>query len=864
MRPRLYARLDAGSRSKLILISAPAGFGKTTLVADWLHAAPRDRKYCWFALDKGDNAPSTFWSYFISALRQANPKIGNTARAAFQSPQAPPIEALLTLLLNDIAAQAAPMLLALDDYHVITNQEIHHALDFLFDHLPQNFHLVITTRQDPPLALARLRARGQLSEIRAADLQFTPAETKEFLNQLMALDLSAQDIAALSERTEGWATGLRLAALSLQHENDKHSFVNAFTASHRFLTDYLLDEVLARQDPALELFLRRTCVLQRFSAALCDAVTGESNSQATLRRLEQSNLFLVPLDNARTWYRYHHLFAQFLFLRLQETEPQLAPQLYQRAITWCAANDLPREALTYALAARDWERAADLMESIVPHIFNTEGGAPVLPWLDALPGDLIRRRPYLCLHYAWAQTFLGKMSDALEYLDAAETALGAIENASDRETIHAYIAAQRAYVVFFRGDYMQTIAYARQALEHLPPDDEVMRARTTDFLGHGLRYAGDLEGAIRAHSQASSILQKTGNVAAVNVNLMSLAQVYLERGQLHLALATFERAIAYTREHMGSAEIPFTGFAFIGIGAIYREWNALESAVANMDKGVALYRAWQADTLTIGLMEQAFLFRDLQQYEHAREALEQARRIIGEMFSAWGIGLVNAFVAQIELARDDVAAAARWAQTSGLNIHDAIDFVRGDEYQTFAQVLCVQENFPDALVLFEKMYAQYASAKRYGRMIGMLVWQARALAGLGKHAQARETLHQAMSIGEPENYVRTFVNVGEPIADLLRQMPASAYRETLLDAFLNKTEMHVETTDAPVIVPKEWNEREIAVLRRMAAGKSNQEIGSEMYLSVNTIRWYASQIYLKLNVKGRGEAVARARELGIL
>ena len=867
-RPQLYARLDAGLDSKLILIAAPAGFGKTTLLASWLAhvqtTAPAFR-ISWLGLDQGDNVAVTFWSYVVAALQKQNPQCGTAARVALQVSQMPAIETILVSLLNDIAALPGHVLLVLDDYHVLHAPEIHHALDFLIDHLPQNFHLVIATRQDPPLSLSRLRARGQLTELRTADLQFSAQETKDFLNRVMALQIASEDADALCARTEGWAAGLRLAALSLQTETDTHAFIHAFTASHRFLTDYLLDEVLARQDPALEIFLRRTCILHHFSAGMCDAVTGAHNSQAILRLLEQSNLFLIPLDEARVWYRYHHLFAQFLELRLKQAEPALVPVLYQRAVQWCAENDLPREALTYASAAKDWERAADLIEQLAPQVFNTEGAAPVLVWLDALPQELIRRRPYLSLHYAWALMWAGKMAEGDAFTDAAETAGAALGKKREREIVLAYVAAQRAYRVFFQGDYARTIEYARAALKHLPVKDDVVRARTADFLGHGLRYAGDLDGALRAHSLAADITHKRGNVAAVNVNLMSLAQVYQERAQLHQAFAAYARALEFTRAQLGSADVPVCGFAFLGSGAIYREWNQLDAAMENINKGIALCRTWQqADMLVIGLMEQAFLLRDVEQYENARAALQNARDIIKASNSPWGIAMTDAFAAQIDLARGDVDAAVRWAQTSGLSIHDELDFARGDEYQTFARVLCARENYADALVLFEKLLAQYTAARRYGRMIGMLAWQARALAGLGKTARARAALKQALAIGEPENYVRTFVNVEPALAALLREMPASAYRNALLHAFEGKPLARVETNVSRARVADELNEREITILRRMAAGKSNQEIGSELYLSVNTIRWYAGQIYLKLNVKSRGEAVARARELGIL
>ncbi len=519
-RPRLVRRLDAGLRGKLILISAPAGFGKTTLAADWIQhaqAIPSGARKCWLSLDEGDNLPSRFWIYLITALQSADFRPGEAALAALQPSEgetrrsSPPIETVLVSLINDLAGLAVPLILVLDDYHLVTNPEIHTGLDFMIDHLPPNLHLVITTREDPPLSLSRLRVRGQLTEIRAADLQFLEAEAGEFLNQLLSLGLEAEDIRALAHRTEGWIAGLRLAALSLQAEDDKHRFIDAFTASHRFLTDYLVDEVLARQEEGLREFLCRTSILPRFSASLCDSVLSIMNSQAVLRHLEQANLFLVPLDNERRWFRYHHLFAQFLRMRLQESEPERIPELNRRAMEWCAAQGLEREALPYAFAIPDYERAAGLIEGLAPGVLANEGPALVLQWIAALPRDLVLRRAGLCLPYAFALAFSGRFVEAEEHLATAERL--AIEMpAAEGDPIRGYVAAHRAHLLFFQGQTMQTIHYARQALDLLPAPETIIRARTAAILGNGLRYAGDLQGAAEVLAQAVTTAIHSDNI----------------------------------------------------------------------------------------------------------------------------------------------------------------------------------------------------------------------------------------------------------------------------------------------------------------------------------------------------------------
>ncbi len=417
-RPRLVTRLNAGiyPPTRVILISAPAGFGKTTLISSWLGqlGAQYDGPIhvAWLSLDESDNAPMQFLHYVMAALQTVKPKLGTSTLAAAQSSPDLSLEILATHLINELATLSQPMGLVLDDYHTITALDVHQMLNFLIEHLPPTIHLLISTREDPPLALARLRVRQQLTEIRAADLRFTQVEATAFLNELMALDLSPDDIAALESRTEGWIAGLQLAALSLRSTADKSDFVRAFAGSHRFLTDYLVDEVLSRQSPAVQKFLRHTSILERFCVEICDVILEDADNRQTLRQLEQANLFLVPLDNERHWFRYHHLFAEFLRRRLYEHESALVPDLYYRAIDWFAQNDLPREALRYALKAQDYERAADLIEALAPEILERDNHMLLIQWADALPPALVKQRPYLCAYLGWAWSIAGDIETA--------------------------------------------------------------------------------------------------------------------------------------------------------------------------------------------------------------------------------------------------------------------------------------------------------------------------------------------------------------------------------------------------------------------------------------------------------------------
>lgn len=857
------------------------------LLAGWLQQVRENGlRPCWLSLDEGDNDQAGFWIYVLAALQTVTGAwLGEATRAAFQSPQPPRIETVLISLINDLAAVNGHIILVLDDYHTITAPEISAALDFFIERVPPNLHLVIASRENPRLSLSRLRARGQLAEIRAADLRFSTTETGEFFGGPFGLDLAQEDIDALVERTEGWITGLHLAGLSLQNEADPHSFIGAFTASHRFLTDYLVDEVLSRQETALRHFLLHTSFLRRLNPELCDYVLQACTSQQMLRHLDEVNLFLVPLDNERRWYRYHHLFAQFLLLRLRELESQHIIALYQRAMEWCNRQGLQREALGYALEAKFYEEAAQLMEILAPAIISAEGPTQVLQWEKAIPAQVIQRRPNLCVNIAWAYASVGKTIEALAYLNTAEI-LAAQMPADEAFKITGYIAAHQSYLQFFQGKYEETVRYGKQALARLPESDPVMRARAAVFLGNGLRYAGNFQGAEEALALGESLAQVTRNVYIANMCFASLAELFTERGQLVQTISCFQRALDFNRRYAGRPDIPFAGFAHVGIGRTEREWNHQETAVAYLTRGVELCReSYQVEMLALSLMEYSRLHCDLGQYSQAREDLSEARRITEETSSDWGVATVDAFLARVDLAEGDLDAACHWAEKRGLSPHSEWHFERGVEYETLWRLLILQEKYSDALLVLNRLHTHYQQAGRFGRLIEVLAWQARTYAGLGDMPRAVEVLQEALITGEPGGYLHTFIEAGQPLAEVFSHLPASPYRDRLLDSFHHAAQPTLAAT--PAALPQQEKlrpptskaknmpegdgslvepliEREMEVLRLLAAGRSNTEIGAELYLSVNTIRWYASQIYQKLGVGSRGAAVARARELGII
>ncbi len=869
-RGRLNDRLQNGLHTRLMLLSAPAGFGKTTLLAEWLagQAVPA----AWISLDETDNSPAQFWAYFITALQKLQQGVGASALAAFHAPQPPPIESVLVSLINDLAQAGMPSaLLVLDDYHAITNPEIHAGLDFFIEHLPASLRLVIATREDPPLALARLRARGQLAELRAADLRFSQQEAQDFLNAGMALDLPEAEVRALADRTEGWVAGLRLAAISLQSDPDHARFIRDFTASHRFLTDYLVDEVLSRQSSGQRQFLLRTSVLRRFNAALCDHVLQSTDGQAHLRRLEAANLFLSPLDHERRWYRYHHLFAQFLRMHLQEEYPDEVPGLYTRAMTWCAENDLLPEAIGYALEAKDFDRAAGWIEQIAPEAISRQGAGPLLRWIAAIPEEIIITRPMLCLMHAWALVFNGVMDRSIQRV---EQALQAAAGQPDelRQVAQAHAFAHRAYLDFFSGKWADALVHAEAAMRTLPASDDVLLARTAALQANSLRYAGRLDEALEAHRVAGAASERTGNLYTYCFNAGSQGELYWELGDLYQAERQHRQTLAFAAQITGQVDNPFTGYTWCGLGAVLREWNRLDEAGEMIQKGLDLCREWrQADALVLGLMNQSFLFTDLGQYDRAREALAEARTIVEPFGSEWGVAMVRSFLARVDYYQGNLSAALHWADGSGLSAQDEPSFERGQDYIVLAQVLNAADRHAEALQILNGLKNKYIAENRRGRLVAIHAWRTRVLVDSGERAAALESLLAAMDLGRQGGYTRIFLDAGAPLAALLKDAPASEYRDHLLAAF-GKSLEPVQPVPSPAPsqaanqegLLEPLNERELDVLRLMAAGLSNREIGAELYLSENTIRWYASQIFSKMGVRGRGQAVALARQMNLL
>ncbi|HSH80014.1 MAG TPA: LuxR C-terminal-related transcriptional regulator, partial [Herpetosiphonaceae bacterium] len=894
---------------------APPGFGKTTLLADWLGRPADGRHVAWLALDAGDADPLQFLRYLIAALQTIAPAAGATTLVLLRGAQAPPLETLLPLLLNDLVQLPERSILVLDDYHVVDAPAVHRALAFLLDHLPSRLHLVIASRADPPLPLSRLRARGLLTELRAHDLRFTPEEAAMFLRKVMGLALTVEDVAALETRTEGWIAGLQLAALSLRDRRDAQqaAFIEAFTGSNRFVVDYLVDEVLARQPAHLQTFLLQTSILPRLSGPLCDAVvlgdgaevdhaprsTRQAYSQLLLEELERSNLFIVPLDEARHWYRYHHLFAQVLRERLASgaTEEAVA-RLHRRAGAWFEQHGLLPEAMEHMFAARDWGRAARLLEQHAEPMLMRGEFLALQRWVQVLPREVVRKRPHLLLAHAWAQFLVEPdRSDAVEaILRDAETVLalgeerpaerGAELPALDREMaeLRGKLAAIRGSIAGNQEDIPRRIALTDEALAHLPGDNLFWRIIPTVDRGLALDAAGEVVPASAAFTEATDLCRAAGYSYAAMIATMHLARTRARQGRLHAAAELHRRALDMAAEQ-GWEQLPMVGLPHIWWSKLLYEWNDLASATRHLQAGIDLVGPHQPRILLEGYAMLARVKQAQGDAEGALETMRRAEEVARTVAAPWAARLVGAYQARLWLAQGQVDRAVRCVEEAGLQPDRELVSQRELEYVTLARVRIARGEPMQALQLLETLQQAAEAAGRLGSMVEILVLQASALRDRGDHAQATTVLQRALMLAGPEGYVRTFVDEGVAMAALLAQglrvsdwglgagkqgQDVHAYATRLLATFEAggidpRSGSHLPATEARALTleGEVLTERELEVLRLLAAGRSNQAIAQELVVAIGTVKRHVSNILSKLQVESRLEAAARARELGL-
>jgi LuxR family maltose regulon positive regulatory protein len=856
-RPHLIERLNADPDRKLTLVSAPPGYGKTTLVTEWLHGA--ERPFAWLALDEDDNDPVRFLTYLVAALQTIDPQVGQTVEAMLQTGQPGPKESVLTALINDVARIAFPFVLVLDDYHLISTLPIHQQLAFLLDFQPPQMHLVIASREDPPLPLSRWRARGQMLELRHADLRFTVKETAEFLTRVMGLPLPSVDIAALHQRTEGWIAGLQLTALSMQGRDDVHELIESFTGSHRYILDYLMEEVVRQQPADMQDFLLKTSILERFTARLCDAVTEGDDSHEVLTAMEQANLFIVPLDESRQWYRYHRLFAELLRARLQMTEKADGViYLHKRASEWYEAQGFLGEAVHHALHARDWERAATLISKAGDALMKRGEMVTLLRWFRALPEDVVRSSPQLCADYGWPLILTGQLDAAESYLRQAE------EAGQEDSVLLATVLTAQAHIARARGDDQRTIELSQRVLPLLPPEALSQRSIVAVNLGMAHCNMGNLTEAEQALGTALRAAEQSANVFVRLVALHFLGRVQAARGRLHQASDFYEQVLGAGRE--GVPLLPLA-LAHSDLGALLYEWDDLDGAGEHLQQGLDLSRRSGDVEVQIACHSRLGLLRQAESRQSgAVEEIEEARRLAGDSdIPPLVTDRIAACHAQIALSQGDLATGADWAEQMSQDA-DASSF-HPRLNLTQARLLLAQGRKEDSARRLESCYER---AARDGLRWGTLrVRVLQALAAPTPSA-ALPFLKEALMWGEPQGFVRTFVDEGESLVYLLRHAAAQGisrqYAAKLLAAFKadarRKAGGEPPAPDQPLIEP--LSERELEVLRLVAEGLSNQEIADRLVISVGTVKTHVHNILGKLDVRGRTQAAARARELDLI
>jgi LuxR family maltose regulon positive regulatory protein len=879
-RPHLVERLDEGLRGRLTLISAPAGFGKTSLVAAWRRQS--ELPLAWVSLDEGDNEPARFLDYLVAALQTIGAGLARETSTLLQAAPAPPLKAVLTSLLYELNEGGSDFAVAFDDYHVINDRDVHEALSFLVERLPPHAHVLIISRSDPPFPFARLRARGELKEIRAADLRFDGTEASAFLNGVMELGLAPEDVAALEERTEGWITGLQLSALSLQGREDKAGLVRDFAGNNRFILDYLLEEVLSCQPAHVQDFLLRTSVLSRLNAQLCDALVPGGGAHETIAGLERANLFLIPLDNKGEWFRYHHLFADLLRLKLKHRQPGLARELRTEASRWCEQAGLTEEAITYALAAEDWERALDLIEPVAFQVLSHGRFERLNLWLESIPKQALRQRPLI---FAWyIPTLLYK-----EEFDRVEEYARLIEAAEPEvlRRLHSLVWSSRSLVASARGDLERAIECSEKTFEFVLPGDVKQHAVAMQTRVRYLSLGGDMTALERALLEAIPVYRQAGHVIFEIWATSGLGLVRSMQGRLREGVENLHQLIQSARE-LFEARLDTQTYTHSFLCDIYREWNDIENAKTHLDEALTIiqqtgresYVAFVAENLK-GLTLMLEMCGDAEQ---SRQLIESAMGRMRRCGNEKTLGQLQALQALLHLRRGDHAFVTRWAETCGIGPEDEPDYPNELTHMTFARWLVAKGEAGRSLPLLARLQRSAEEGGRRRAVVEILILRALAQQACGLEAEALDTLERVLAAAEPESYVRSFADEGEAMSKLLLQSLKQngkrweSERPELLRYVLKLNEAFGPT--APVVKARAappapdglpwWyandplSERELEVLRHVSRGLSNQEIADKLFISAGTVKRHMSNIYQKLDVHNRTQASERARAFNLL
>jgi len=859
-RRRLHARLQNAADAKLMLVSAPAGFGKTTLLTEWLGTfADEGSAVAWLSLDERDNDPALFWSYILAALQVAAPGLGANAQALLDAGNTP-AEVVLTTLVNELRRVDHDVVLVLDDFHVIDRGDIQDGLAYLLDHLPEHVHLVIASRADPALPLARLRARGQLGEIRAADLRFTAEEAAQYLNGPMGLELTATDIATLEARTEGWIAALQLAALSLQGRENAAGFIAGFAGDDRFIVDYLVGEVLQRQPEAVRQFLLQTSVLDRLQGSLCDAVTDATGGKAALESLDRQNLFVIPLDDRREWYRFHHLFADVLRARLLDEDPDAPVELHGRASVWYADNGEPSDAIRHALAAGDFTRAATLAELAMPAMRRDRQDATLREWAHIIPEDVVRLRPVLAMGLVGVlmsteepERVDAHLRDAEQWLalapDARDAAGMIVVDEAQLRALPGAIEMYRAAFALMRGDIAATVAHARRVLAIAPDDDELGLAAAHALLGLAAWSEGDLDSAFTEYTQSIAGMRRIGHIADILGESIAMADIRVAQGRLRDAQRLYEQGLQLVADH-GAGPLRGTADMHVGLAEILRERDDREGAEEHLRRGEALEQFGTRQYPYRSRAVRAGLLLAEGDTAGCLALLEDAERVYDTDLSP-AVRPVGARRARTHVLQGDINAARAWVRERGLSTNDELRYVTEFEHITLAIVLINDQPDEHELqkvsAMLERLLADAEAGGRGSSVIEIRAVQALAFDARGETASALDALRRADALAEPEGYVRVFAFLGPRL---------QALREALTTGVARPAAQQTGLVDP-------LSDRELDVLRLLRSELGGPDIARELTVSLHTMRTHTKNIYTKLGVNSRREAVRRADELGL-
>jgi LuxR family maltose regulon positive regulatory protein len=868
-RPRLDLRPGG---APLTLVSAPAGFGKTTALAAWLAGAGgAEQQVAWVSLDASDARAEAFWSYVLTALERAAPGSGAPGLALLGAGQ--PVEAALAAVLNELSVLPDDVVLVLDDYHLAESTEVQPGMAFLVEHLPPQLRLVISTRADPALPLARMRARGELAELRAAELRFTREEAGAYLAEATGLELDDADVAALEARTEGWIASLQLAALSLRDRADPSGFIAGFTGDDRYVVDYLVEEVMDRQPPEVRDFLLGTAILERLTGPLCDAVVESTGSGRVLESLERANLFVVPLDDQRRWYRYHHLFADVLRTHLLTEQPERVPGLHRRTSDWYAEAGEPDPAVRHALAAGDVERAAELAELAIPALAQARREAVFRAWADELPEDVLRNRPVLAIGLVGGRMSSNEFDGVEERLQDIERQLAlpadelVVQDPAELARVPAAIAMYRSALALNAGDPVTAIAGADHALELATDDDLLVRAAAPALSGLASWAMGDLAAAHRSYLVSIAGLRRAGRVVDVLGCSLALADMELALGRLGDAQRTLEEGLALADQHAPGGPGVVRGTADMLVALSRSAWHR-----DDLTTSAELVRRAEELGESAGLPQHPYRWRvalarlraaagDL---ATALELLDEAERVYVGDYSP-PVHPIHATRARVLVGSGDVAGALDWARTHGVRVDDELTYLREYEHVTLARVLLAQRPASDeAAGLLERLLVAAEDGERNGSVIEILPLLAVA-------HQDVAPLERALALAEPDGWVRVLLGAGPALVPLLERLvrdhPEHVFARRVLDAATGTSSRRSVATQAaqseqPLVDP--LSERELEVLRLLASDLDGPDIARHLVVSLNTVRTHTKHIYAKLAVNSRRGAVSRAHQLGLL